>query len=276
MVNAGALSITIADSHLAAAWQQVLPDIAVHKDIQLRQGGRIAWMVRKNNPQLKKSLNRFLRTHKKGTLLGNIYFRRYYENARMLKNPTDLDKWKKVRKYEPIIRKYAKQYQFDWLLILAVAFQESGLDPSRRSHAGAVGLMQIRPATAQDPHVAIADVRNVENNIHAGVKYLAFLRDHYFSAQDIRPRDRVRLALAAYNAGPAKIRRVRALAKKMGLNDNQWFRNVELAALRSIGQETVRYVSNINKYYVLYDALVRQPASVSSLAMNPLPFRHET
>ena len=257
MVNSGALEITVADRHIAEAWKEVLENIAVHEDLQLRKGGEIAWMVRKDNPKLKKSLNRFLHTHKEGTLLGNIYFRRHYKNADALRDPTDLENWDKLRKYENIIRKYADEYDFDWLLILALAFQESGLDNSKRSHAGALGVMQIRPATAGDPNVGIENVHDVENNIHAGVKYLDFLRDRYFSAEDIRPRDRVRLALAAYNAGPARIRRVRALAGEMGLDPNKWFRNVELAALRDIGQETVRYVSNINKYYVLYQSLVR-------------------
>ncbi|MFO7816419.1 MAG: transglycosylase SLT domain-containing protein [Thermodesulfobacteriota bacterium] len=257
MVNSGALEITVADRHIAEAWKKVLENIAVHEDMQLRKGGEIAWMVRKNNPKLKKSLNRFLHTHKEGTLLGNIYFRRHYKNAAALRDPTDLENWDKLRKYENIIRKYAYMYDFDWLLILALAFQESGLDNSKMSHAGAVGIMQIRPSTAGDPNVGIENVHDVENNIHAGVKYLDFLRDRYFSAEDIRPRDRVRLALAAYNAGPARIRRVRALAGEMGLDPNKWFRHVELAALRDIGQETVRYVSNINKYYVLYQSLVR-------------------
>jgi membrane-bound lytic murein transglycosylase MltF len=266
MVNAGSLPLTIADNYLASAWQAVLPDLVVYEDIKLREGRRIAWMVRKNNPQLKKSLNRFLRTHKKGTLLGNIYFRRYYENARQLKDPTTSEHRKKVRTYESMIRKYADRYGFDWLLILALAFQESGLNPSRVSRAGAVGIMQIRPATAKDPHVGITDVRDVENNIHAGVKYLAFLRDRYFSAEEIRPRDRIRLALAAYNAGPARIRKVRLQAKRMGLDPDKWFRNVELAALQSIGQETVRYVSNINKYYVLYQALAQQQNGGTLLA----------
>ncbi|MFP4168431.1 MAG: transglycosylase SLT domain-containing protein [Desulfonatronovibrionaceae bacterium] len=257
MVNSGALDITVADSHIAGAWKEVLKNIVVHENIQLRKGAKIAWMVRKDNPKLKKSLNQYLHTHKQGTLLGNIYFRRYYENTAALKDPTDLEKWDKLNKYKDIIRKYADMYDFDWLLILALAFQESGLKQSKVSHAGAVGIMQIKPLTARDPNVGIEDINKVENNIHAGVKYLDFLRKRYFSAEDIRPRDRVRLALAAYNAGPARIRQVRALAGEMGLDPNKWFRNVELAALQDIGQETVRYVSNINKYYVLYQSLIR-------------------
>ena len=133
-----------------------------------------------------------------------------------------------------------------------MGFQESGLNHKKKSNREAVGLMQIKPATAADPKVGIKDVYNVENNIHAAVKYLSFIRSRYFSDEKILPRDQVRFSLAAYNAGPAKIRRARKKAEKMRLDPNRWFRNVELAVLNTVGQETVQYVSNINKYYVIY------------------------
>jgi membrane-bound lytic murein transglycosylase MltF len=256
MVDAGAIGITVADSHIAKAWSQVLKNIEIHQDVFLRSGGKIAWMVRKGNPKLLASLNEFLKTHKKGTLLGNIYFKRYHDEASRLHNPAGLEEWRQLKRFKDVIKKYAARYDFDWLLILAMAFQESELDHSRKSRAGAVGLMQVLPSTARDKNVGIANVHKLENNVHAGVKYLDFLRDRYFSDEGIRPRDRVRLSLAAYNAGPAKIREARDLAGKMGLDRNRWFRNVELAALRLIGRETVRYVSNINKYYVLYQTIV--------------------
>ena len=132
------------------------------------------------------------------------------------------------------------------------------MNPSRKSRAGAVGIMQVLPSTARDKNINIANIESVDNNVHAGVKYLAFLRDRYFNSPDIRTRDQIRLALAAYNAGPAKIQNARNLARKMGLDENQWFRNVEIAVLRIVGQETVQYVSNINKYYVLYQSLLNQ------------------
>jgi membrane-bound lytic murein transglycosylase MltF len=143
-------------------------------------------------------------------------------------------------------------YDLDWLLVMAMAYQESGLNHKKKNPSGAVGIMQVLPSTGKDKHVNIEDVYSLENNIHAGVKYLAFLRDRYFRDERIRPRDQVRFALASYNAGPAKIRRARSLAKEMGFDPNRWFRNVELAALKLIGQETAQYVSNINKYYVIY------------------------
>ena len=256
MVDNGAIAITVADSHIARAWSKVLENINIHEDVVLRKNSKIAWMVRKNNPQLLSSLNAFLNTHKKGTLLGNIYFKRYYNDADRLRNPLDPEEWEKLKQYKEIIKKYAREYDFDWLLILAMAFQESELDHSQKSSAGAVGLMQVLPATAMDKNIGIPHVNRLDNNVHAGVKYLAFLRDRYFSSENISPRNQIRFSLAAYNAGPANIRKARKMAEKMGLDKNRWFRNVELAALRTIGQETVQYVSNINKYYVLYQSIL--------------------
>ena len=252
MINSGAIKRTVCDSHLAHIWEKVLHNITVHDEIKVREGAKIAWAVRQDNPQLLADLNVFLKTHRKGTLLGNIYFNRYYEENDWIINPMGGDAVEKIKRYRPLFEKYAAAYDFDWQLILAMAFQESGLNHKKKSKAGAVGVMQIKPSTAADRQVGIGNVFSEENNIHAAVKYLAFLRNRYFSDPGIRPRDQVRFALAAYNAGPAKIRNARKQAKQMNLNPDQWFRNVEMAVLRKVGQETVRYVSNINKYYVIY------------------------
>ena len=252
MVNAGAIEITLSDSHIAGIWSKILKNLRVYRKVTLRSGTQIAWMVRKNNPELKASLNRFLKKHRKGTLLGNIYFNRYYKGNPWIKNPLRAGEEKKLEQCKPLFKKYAAQYGFDWRFIMAVAYQESGLDNDKKNPSGVVGIMQVRPQTAADKHVGIDKVHLLENNIHAGVKYLAFLRDRYYKAPEISPRDQVRLTIASYNAGPAKIRRARSLAEEMKLDSNRWFRHVELATLSLVGQETVRYVSNINKYYNIY------------------------
>lgn len=265
LVNSGAIKMTVCDSHIAGIWSKVLPDINVHENIIFRDGAQIAWAVRKNSPALEESLNEFIKTHRKGTLLGNIYFNRYYENKEWVKDPMKGSYSRKVFQYRTIFEKYAEAYGFDWRLLLAMAFQESGLDHNKQSHAGAVGVMQIRPSTASDPNVDIDEIDCIDNNIHAAVKYLAFIRNRYFSDGDILPRDQVRLSLAAYNAGPAKILKARKKAVEMNLDPNRWFRNVELAVLRLVGQETVRYVSNINKYYVIYNHALEAEDGKSSL-----------
>jgi membrane-bound lytic murein transglycosylase MltF len=135
---------------------------------------------------------------------------------------------------------------------MALAYQESGLNNNKMSPSGAVGIMQIRPSTAADRNINIPNMTVLENNVHAGVKYLAFLRDRYFKDDMINERNRIRFSLAAYNAGPKKIRRAQKLAEKMGWDRYRWFRNVEIATLKLVGQETVQFVNNINKYYVLF------------------------
>jgi membrane-bound lytic murein transglycosylase MltF len=252
LVNSGAIKITVADSHIAEIWSRVFNNIHILEDLKVREGSKIAWMIRKDNPLLNNSLNQFIKKHRKGTLLGNIYFNRYYKDTKWIKNPVSDKDRLKLERYIELFKKYSKQYGFDWMLIMAQAFQESGLNNNKKSRAGAVGIMQIKPATASDRKVGIKDIHLLENNIHAGIKYLAFLRDHYFSDTDLEEKDRVRFALAAYNAGPARIKKIRRLAGKMDLDPNKWFRNAELAALKNIGQETVRYVSNINKYYLVF------------------------
>jgi len=252
LVNTGAVEFTVSDSHIAKIWAGIFSNLVIRDDLKFRTGGEIAWMIRKNSPKLKASLDNFLKKRQKGTLLGNIYFKRYYEKNTWIKSPLSSDRDKTLLKYKNLLKKYADRYGFDWLLIAALAYQESRLDHTKKNKSGAIGLLQVLPSTGKDKNVGIRNVHRLENNIHAGIKYLAFLQKKYFSDPGIRPRDQVRLALAAYNAGPAKIQRARSKTEQMGLDPNRWFRNVELGTLKIVGQETVRYVSNINKYYVIY------------------------
>jgi membrane-bound lytic murein transglycosylase MltF len=134
----------------------------------------------------------------------------------------------------------------------ALAYQESQLDHDKKSHVGAIGIMQLLPTTAADKNVGIADIAELESNIHAGHKYLRFLQDRYFSDPAISTLDRYLFTFAAYNAGPAKVAKIRTEAEAEGLDPNVWFQNVEIIAAKRIGRETVQYVSNIYKYYITY------------------------
>ena len=252
LVNAGVLNITVADQHIAEAWSQVLPDILVRKDLSINTGGKIAWAVRKDNEKLRAHLNAFIKKNKKGSLLGNILIKRYYKNSKWIKNPVYQEEKKKLDTLMGLFKKYADYYGFDWLALSAQAYQESKLDNSKRSPEGAIGIMQVLPKTAAHKSVNITDIHLLENNIHAGVKYLHFLRERYFSNPAIEPASRVNLSWAAYNAGPAKINKLRKIAQKRGFDPNKWFFNVEKIASEFIGRETVEYVANINKYYVAY------------------------
>ncbi|HHJ17779.1 MAG TPA: lytic transglycosylase F [Gammaproteobacteria bacterium] len=252
MVNSGTLRITVVDDYIARLWKKVLPGIRVHDDLAISTGNRVGWAVRKQNPALLESLNNFSRKIKKGTLLGNMLFKRYYKDTRWIKNPTGKTELKKLSALTALFEKYGRKYGFDSWALIAQAYQESGLDNNRRSARGAVGIMQILPSTAADRNVNIKNVRQLENNIHAATKYLAFLRERYFSDPGITPENRLAFTWAAYNAGPARINKMRARAKKMGLDPNVWFLNVELAVSKFVGREPVRYVAHVYKYYVAY------------------------
>jgi membrane-bound lytic murein transglycosylase MltF len=252
MINCGIYDLTVVDQHIAEIWSEALKDLVLRKDIVINRGGNIAWAVRQENPQLLASLNEFLRTHRQGTLIGNILFKRYYEHARWIINPLTEAERIKLEKLRFLFQKYAQMYNFNWLKIAALAYQESRLNQNARSPKGAVGIMQILPSTAAGPIVGISDIYKVENNIHAGVKYLGYLHDKYFNHPEINSQDQIDFTFAAYNAGPARINSLRRKAKKVGLDPNRWFFNVEHMAQRVIGRETVQYVTNIYMYYIAY------------------------
>ncbi|MCG8686473.1 MAG: lytic transglycosylase F [Desulfobacterales bacterium] len=253
MVNAGMIPMIVIDDHKAEFWAKIFNGIRLHTDIILRDKGKTAWAIRKNSPQLLNRINAFVKKSRKGTLLGNIMFERYLKNTRYVKNPGKGNE--QFEQTTAIFQKYAKKYEFNWLLLKALAFQESGINQKKKSPRGAVGVMQILPSTAKDPNVNIPDIHLLDNNIHAGTKYLRFLKDRYFSEDKIDDRQRTLLALAAYNAGPRQTSRLRKEASDMGLDPNVWFKNVEVAAARRIGRETVQYVSNIMKYYITYSRM---------------------
>lgn len=204
-----------------------------------------------------------------------MIYSKYIDDTRWLTKALNPQKLAKLGQLRIMFTHYSEMYEFEYLMMAAQGFQESGFDQRKVSHKGAVGIMQVLPSTAKDPNVNIAHIEKAENNIHAGIKYMRFIKDRYFSEPEISPDDQVYFALAAYNAGPANINRMRRLAKKHGFNPNVWFKNVEVITRRNIGKETVRYVSNISRYYVVYkqlDALQRvkqeNTAANSELSLN--------
>ena len=197
-------------------------------------------------------INEFLVNNREGSLLGNILFRRYLKETRYVENALHSSELRKFRETAPLFRKYADRHAFDWLLIVSQADQESRLDQSLRSQAGAVGIMQLLPSSAAGSHVGIPDIFRLENNIHTGNKYLRFIRDYYFEAEPMSDLDKTLFAFAAYNAGPARVAGLRAEAAREGHDPNVWFDNVELIAAKRIGRETVHYVSNIYKYWIAF------------------------
>jgi len=252
LVNAGIVEITVADDHLARLWAATMPNMAPRPDLVVHEGGQIAWAVRKDSPELHESLNRAVAQNREGTLIGNVLLNRYFEAPAALTPPIDGPPMARLAELEPLFRKYGQAYGFEWTTLAALAYQESKLDQDAVSHVGARGIMQVMPATAATVHEGGADLTDLEQNIHAGTKYLAHLRDEVFDDPEIAVADRLDFALAAYNAGPGKIIELRKQAADKGYDPNRWFFNVESLSRRQLGRETVAYVANVNKYIIAY------------------------
>lgn len=275
MVDAGLIPMMVIDSHKGQFWARIFENITLHPNITFRENAMVGWAIRKNSPELKKVINDFVKSRKKGTLLGNIIFNRYLKNTSHIQNNLTGKARKRFEETIDLFRKYGELYKIDWLALAALAYQESTIDQSRRSHAGAIGVMQILPTTASDRNVNIPNIGELEPNIHAGTKYLRFMMDRYFNDPSIDTLNRALLTIAAYNAGPARIIKLRKEAKSMNLDPNVWFKNVEVVAARRIGRETVQYVSNIFKYYIAYTFVARQEKAkrkqLQTLMEKPFP-----
>jgi membrane-bound lytic murein transglycosylase MltF len=258
MVNAGLIPATVSNQPRADLWATVLPNVKSHPELAVSSGTDIAWVMRKDSPQLKQMVDKFAESHGMGTAFGNTLFRRYLQNTKWIKNSTSSSEMQKFNAYVEYFKKYAGQYNFDYLMLAAQGYQESLLDQNKKSHAGAVGVMQVIPKLAAANPINIPDVGNSEGNIHAGVKMMRNIADAYFNDHGIDQVNKTLFTFASYNAGPNRIARLRKKASEDGLDPNKWFGNVELEVAKDVGQETVTYVSNIYKYYIAYKLTVEQ------------------
>jgi membrane-bound lytic murein transglycosylase MltF len=257
MVNAGIYQYSVMDSHIASLWSRVLDNIVIETDATISTGSQIAWGVRKNDTALKFKLNTFLKDHKQGTMIGNVLFNRYYKHTKWINNPVSDSSMKRLHEYQKSFIKYGQQYDIDWVMLTALGYQESKLNQWAVSKQGAVGVMQIKPSTAADKNVNITGVKNsYDRNIHAATRYLAFLRSRYFSDPKIAPVEQLAFTLAAYNAGPGRIIKMRSKAKLLGKDPDKWFFNVEEVTRRYTSSEPVIYVANIMKYYLAFKSTI--------------------
>lgn len=272
-VGRGQLDLTLADSHVAEV--EAAFDERLFIGPRLDPERTLGWVLRPDQPALLAALNQFIKERYRGyeyNVLRNKYFR---NERRMRRQREHRVAGETLSPYDGLIRAAAEEHGFDWRLLVSQMYQESGFDPTQVSFAGARGLMQVLPRTAQEVGVDPERLAEPAAGVTAGVRYLAWTRDRFASL----PRgERHWFALAAYNAGVGHVRDARRLAAEQGWDEGRWFDNVENAMLllsedRYAGQavhgyvrgsEPVRYVSDIRHRYRAYldhfAALEAQPA----------------
>ncbi|MFO1302094.1 MAG: transporter substrate-binding domain-containing protein [Burkholderiales bacterium] len=250
MLNAGLLQAIVVDEYKAKLWSRVLPGIKVHEEIVLRPPTKKGWAIRSGSPKLRAVIEEFYASWARKA---GIIPRRQVEYMRSIKPLHNASGSADAKRFEQTIalfEKYGGQYRFDPLMLAAQGYQESTLDQSKRGPTGAIGVMQVMPATGDA--LKVGDIRVIDANIHAGAKYMDQLMTQYFKDAHFDEQDRSLFAFASYNAGPGNIARMRNEAQKRGFDPDIWFNNVEVVTAEKIGIETTTYVRNIFKYYVSY------------------------
>ena len=231
-------------------WPEILPQIRVHDEVVLRAGGQIGWAIRQGSPKLAEAIINFFQNYAKKQGVIEYRLARYHKGIEQIQDPTATAERERFEQTLALFETYGKQYAFDPLMLAAQGYQESQLKQDAKSHVGAIGIMQLMPATGRE--MKVGDITVSESNIHVGTKYLDRLMTKFFPDAHFNENNRSLFAFASYNAGPGNIARMRKEAAKRGLDPDTWFNNVELVTAEKIGIETTTYVRNIYKYYVAY------------------------
>ncbi|MGC1966346.1 MAG: lytic transglycosylase F [Candidatus Acidiferrales bacterium] len=258
MVNAGLIPATVTINVRAQFWSKVFSHLMLHPNIVLAEDGQLAFATRKDSPKLKELLDEFIKAHGLGSAFGNTLLRRYLQNTKWVRDATSTEEMQKFQAYVNYFRRYAAEYNFDYLMLVAQGYQESGLNQSQKNPSGAVGIMQVIPNLAAAPPISVPNVDTAANNIRAGAKMMRHIADTYFNDGKLDPLNKTLMTFGSYNAGPSRIARLRKKAAAEGLDPDLWFGNVELVVAKDVGQQTVQYVSNIYKYYVAYKLTLDQ------------------
>jgi membrane-bound lytic murein transglycosylase MltF len=259
MVNAGVLPLAVVDDWKARLWAQVLPKLKVREDLALRADARTGWAFRTSSPLLAAAIEEFYTKQVKPQ--GVLQYRKAQQLKRVkqMRNNTADAEQARFASTLALFQKYGDQYGFDPVMLAAQGYQESQLNQEAKSHVGAIGVMQIMPATGKE--LGVGNIGRIEPNIHGGAKYMDQLMTRYFKDAKFEGSNRSLFAFAAYNAGPGNISRMRKLAAERGLDPDKWFNHVEVVTSEKIGLETTTYVRNIYKYYASYKLLIEASAT---------------
>lgn len=218
------IAYTVTDRNIADAHRSLYPDLDF--ETGLSRNLPLAWAVPKQSAGLLRALNRWLARESTQTyvkVLQDKYYRQQYTFKKRAMHAFYSGKAGEISDYDPLVKKYAQSIKWDWRLLASLLYEESHFDPQAVSWAGAMGLMQLMPATAR--MFGMSDLFDPETNIRAGTLYLAWLHREWDDIAD--PENRIRFILASYNAGPGHVRDAQKLARKYGRNPDVWEGSVE-------------------------------------------------
>lgn len=265
MVSKGDIDYTVADYNIAAINATYYDNLDIETGISFNQ--RIAWALRNTSPELLEEINTWIANMRKESDYYVIY-NRYFKNEKAFRRRIRSEYFSgsggRISEYDELLKEKAEELGWDWRLLASLIYQESRFDPDVESWAGAVGLMQLMPITAQ--HMGVDNIEDPVENINAGVRYLGELQGTFKDIPD--PEERIKFVLASYNVGPGHIEDARRLAGKYGNKGDVWTGEVELWIQKKSqsryynddvvqygycrGIETYRYVREVMERYYQY------------------------
>lgn len=251
MVDSGLIPYVIMSDWRAKLWQPIYKKMVLHEDIFTKDSGWIGWGVRSTNQDLNEVITNFADSNGYDAALKSYRTQEYKEHLQGLKDPIEKSAWARFESMRPLFDKYGAQYNLDPLFIAALGFQETLLNQNAVSKVGAIGVMQLMPATGTS--LGVGDIHLLEPNIHAGADYMNQLITKYFPDAQFKGDNRALFAIASYNIGPNNVAKARDQAKAMGFDPNEWFKNVEFIATEKMGYEPMIYVRNVYKYFISYE-----------------------
>lgn len=245
------------------------------------------WVVKKSAKQLVQALNEWFNPELLTTLTLSIEERmkKLREVKRQMKAVYLSPTRGIISVYDHLFKQASATTGWDWRLLAAQCYQESGFDPNARSYAGAQGLMQLMPSTAASVGVASGDITNPEKNILGAARYIQTLNRNFADVQDAR--ERIKYVLAAYNGGLGHVRDAMVLTRKYGGNPQRWdevapyilalqrpeyYRDPVVKYGYMIGSETDNYVRSILARYQSYGgsiAMVKTATMPDAQATSP-------
>lgn len=269
-VSHGEIDFTICDENLAKVNQAYFRNIDIKTAISFPQN--LAWALRRNNTrQLLDTLDLWLIRFKRTTAYGLIY-NKYFKNQKSGRMPGSgliYTENGTLSPFDNLLQRLSDSIDWDWRLLASLVYQESMFHPDTVSWAGAMGLMQLMPATAK--RYGVNRNASPQENLEAGIKYIQWL-EKMFVNKVPDPSERIKFVLASYNAGPGHILDARSLARKYGKNPEIWSGNVAEFILKKSnpkyyldpvvkfgylrGHETFNYVQDILGRYKDYKNII--------------------
>jgi len=260
MLNSGLISYVTVGDWKFRLWQSIYKNITMHAGLSVQDSGWVGWAVRSANRDLNDDLKDFYASDDFVKSLTAFRQEEYKQHLKGLKDPIDKTVWTRFESMRPLFNRFGAQYKLNPLVLAALGFQETLLNQSAVSSVGAIGVMQLMPATGMS--LGVGDIHLLEPNIHGGADYMNQLISKYFPDAQFEGNNRSLFAVASYNIGPNNVAKARNRAKELGFDPNRWFGNVEFIATEHMGYEPMIYVRNVYKYYISYRLKLKEIQSI--------------